>query len=77
MAIIIRVVTGTVLSRNLVYIKILRYSIAAYAAALNECGMSLATTFEDEPFTYDNGEPLYNADRQYHGTVTMRAWALS
>ena len=46
--------------------------LAAYAAALNECGMSLATTFEDEPFTYDNGEPLYNADRQYHGTVTMR-----
>ena len=45
---------------------------AAYAAALNECDMSLATTFEDEPFTYDNGEPLYNADRQYHGTVTMR-----
>ena len=46
--------------------------LAAYAAALNEEGMSLATTFEDEPFTYDNGEPLYNADRQYHGTVTMR-----
>ncbi len=46
--------------------------LAAYAAALNEGGMSLATTFEDEPFTYDNGEPLYNADRQYHGTVTMR-----
>ena len=46
--------------------------LAAYAAALNECGMSLTTTFEDEPFTYDNGEPLYNADRQYHGTVTMR-----
>lgn len=46
--------------------------LAAYAAALNECDMSLATTFEDEPFTYDNGEPLYNADRQYHGTVTMR-----
>lgn len=34
--------------------------------------MTLATTFEDEPFTYDNGEPLYNSDRQYHGTVTMR-----
>ena len=46
--------------------------LAAYAAALNECDMSLATTFEDEPFTYNNGEPLYNADRQYHGTVTMR-----
>lgn len=46
--------------------------LAAYAAALNEGGMSLATTFEDEPFTYDTGEPLYNADRQYHGTVTMR-----
>ena len=46
--------------------------LAAYSAALNEGGMTLATTFEDEPFTYDNGEPLYNSDRQYHGTVTMR-----
>lgn len=46
--------------------------LAAYAAALNEGTMSLATTFEDEPFNYSNGQPLYNYDHQYHGTVTMR-----
>lgn len=46
--------------------------LAAYAAALNEGGMTLSTTFKDEPFKYDSGQPLYNYDRQYHGTVTMR-----
>lgn len=46
--------------------------LAVYAAALNEGGMTLATTFEDEPYTYANGQPLYNYDHQYHGTVSMR-----
>lgn len=45
--------------------------ISAYAAALDTGKMTLHTTFEDEPFTYPNGEPLYNYDRQYHGTVSM------
>ena len=34
--------------------------------------MTLSTTFKDEPFKYDSGQPLYNYDHQYHGTVTMR-----
>lgn len=46
--------------------------LAVYAAALNEGGMTLATTFDDEPYTYKSGQPLYNYDHQYHGTVTMR-----
>ena len=46
--------------------------LAVYAAALNEGGMTLATTFKDEPYTYANGQPLYNYDHQYHGTVSMR-----
>lgn len=46
--------------------------LAVYAAALNEGGMTLATTFEDEPYNYQSGQPLYNYDHQYHGTVSMR-----
>lgn len=46
--------------------------LAVYAAALNEGKMTLATTFKDEPYTYSTGEPLYNYDHQYHGTVSMR-----
>ena len=33
--------------------------------------MTLDTTFKDEPYNYANGEPLYNYDHQYHGTVSM------
>ena len=32
--------------------------VSTYAAALNEKGMTLATTYEDQPITYDNGTNL-------------------
>ena len=35
--------------------------VSTYAAALNEKGMTLATTYEDQPITYDNGAPVNNA----------------
>lgn len=46
--------------------------VSTYAAALNEKGMSLATTFEDEPYNYPDGSPVYNASRNYGGTTTIR-----
>ena len=46
--------------------------LSAYAPALNEKGMSLATTFEDEPYEYPNGQPVNNASRSYGGTTTIR-----
>ena len=45
--------------------------LSAYAAALDSGEMTLDTTFKDEPYNYANGEPLYNYDHQYHGTVSM------
>lgn len=46
--------------------------LATFAAALNEGGMTLADTFEDTPYKYPNGQPLYNYDHAYHGTVSIR-----
>ena len=46
--------------------------LATFAAALNEGGMTLATTFEDTPYKYKDGTPLYNYDHAYHGTVSIR-----
>ena len=46
--------------------------LATFAAALNEGGMSLADTFEDTPYKYEDGTPLYNYDHAYHGTVSIR-----
>lgn len=46
--------------------------LATFAAALNEGGMTLATTFEDTPYKYPSGQPLYNYDHAYHGTVSIR-----
>lgn len=46
--------------------------VSTYAPALNEKGMSLATTFEDEPYEYPNGAPVNNANRSYNGTTTIR-----
>lgn len=45
--------------------------VSTYAAAL-ESGMSLATTYEDEPYNYPDGSPVYNANRNYGGTTTIR-----
>lgn len=46
--------------------------VSTYAPALNEKGMSLATTFEDEPYNYPDGSPVNNASRSYNGTTTIR-----
>ena len=34
--------------------------------------MTLATTFEDEPYTYPDGSPVNNSTRSYEGTTTIR-----
>ena len=46
--------------------------VSTYAPALNEKGMTLATTFEDEPYNYPDGSPVENATRTYNGTTTIR-----
>ena len=46
--------------------------LSTYAPALNEKGMTLATTFEDEPYSYPDGSPVNNASRSYNGTTTIR-----
>ena len=40
---------------------------------LNEKGMTLATTFEDEPYNYPDGSPVNNASQEVmNGTTTIR-----
>ena len=46
--------------------------VSTYAPALNEKGMTLATTFVDEPYTYPDGSPVNNSTRSYEGTTTIR-----
>ena len=46
--------------------------VSTYAPALNEKGMTLATTIEDEPYEYPDGSPVNNATRSYNGTTTIR-----
>ena len=46
--------------------------LSTYAPALNEKGMTLATTFEDEPYNYPDGSPVNNATKSYNGTTTIR-----
>ena len=46
--------------------------VSTYAPALNEKGMTLATTFEDEPYNYPDGSPVNNSTRSYGGTTTIR-----
>ena len=46
--------------------------VSTYAPALNEKSMTLATTFEDEPYTYPDGSPVNNSTRSYEGTTTIR-----
>ena len=46
--------------------------VSTYAPSLNEKGMTLATTFEDEPYTYPDGSPVNNSTRSYEGTTTIR-----
>lgn len=46
--------------------------LSTYAPALNELHMSLATSFEDEPYEYPNGQPVNNSSRSYGGPTTIR-----
>lgn len=46
--------------------------VSTYAPALNELGLSLATTYEDEPYNYPDGSPVENYDHSYSGTTTIR-----
>ena len=46
--------------------------LSTYAPALNEKGMTLATTFEDEPYNYPAGSPVTNASKSDGGTTTIR-----
>lgn len=46
--------------------------VSDYAPALNEKGITLATTFEDEPYEYPDGSPVNNATRTYNGLTTVR-----
>lgn len=46
--------------------------LSTYAPALNEKGMTLATTFEDEEYTYPDGSPVNNSTKTYGGTTTIR-----
>lgn len=46
--------------------------LSTYAPALNEKGMTLATTFVDEEYNYPDGSPVNNASRSYGGVTTIR-----
>ena len=46
--------------------------LAAYAPALDTAGMTLATVWDDAPFTYNDGTSLRNVDRTYRGFTTIR-----
>lgn len=47
--------------------------LAAYAPALDQYNMSLATTYVDEPYEYEGGRPVHNAALNvYQGPMTIR-----
>ncbi len=46
--------------------------VSTYAPALDTRGMSLATTYDDEPYEYPDGTPIKNSDNDYEGTTTIR-----
>lgn len=47
--------------------------LAAYAPALDACGKTLASCYENEPFTYTDGTPIGNWDEtDYGGIVSIR-----
>ena len=46
--------------------------LSTYAPGLNECGMTLATLINDEPYNYTNGKPVRNWDGRYIGWTTTR-----
>lgn len=46
--------------------------VSTYGPAINEKGMTLATSFEDKETFYENGAPVRNADWSYSGVTTIR-----
>ena len=44
--------------------------LASYAPALNENKLTLATTIDDEPYEYKNGQEVKNWDKKYIGVTT-------
>lgn len=46
--------------------------VSTYLPALEACGMSLATVYDDAPYFYENGKPVYNSYRSYLGLKTIR-----
>lgn len=47
--------------------------VSTYAPALDAGGKTLATTYVDEPYTYEDGTPVRNwYGESYRGTVTIR-----
>lgn len=46
--------------------------IAAYAPALDTGMKTLASVYNDAPFNYDDGTPVQNYDRKYHGLLSIR-----
>lgn len=46
--------------------------LAVYAPALDKAGKTLATVYKDEPYNYEDGTPVTNAEKSYAGDVTIR-----
>lgn len=46
--------------------------LSAYAPALDNAGMTLATVQNDSAYTYANGKPVSNHDDRYRGLTTIR-----
>lgn len=43
-----------------------------YGPGIEYNNWSTYTLFDDAPYSYSNGQPIYNWDRGYYGTVTLR-----
>lgn len=46
--------------------------LSTYAPALNECGLTLASTIKDEPYKYTSGQSVNNWDKKYIGDTRLR-----
>lgn len=46
--------------------------ISTYAPALDNAGLTLATTQNDSEYAYANGKPVNNYDKRYRGLTTIR-----
>lgn len=46
--------------------------LAVYAPALDEASKTLATVYKDEPYNYEDGTPVKDAEGTYAGDVTIR-----